>query len=144
MKTRKGIDGVRPCKLGYTYKYKLKGEFMGFLKHLAKNMYRYGHYDTYHHEKHNHDRRYPDSNETGYPRSTGIFLYFKNLVRRNKKLVYLFFALAGLTILLLVVLAAALIPLTVYGIGYLYDHGIKGIVDILLSLLKTVWEGAGK
>jgi hypothetical protein len=113
---------------------------MGFLKHLTKNMYRYGHYDTCH----NYDRRYPDSYETGYPRSTGIFLYFKNLIRRNKKLVYLFFSLAGLIILLLVVLAAALIPLTVYGIGYLYDHGIKGIVDILLSLLKTVWEGAGK
>ena len=76
--------------------------------------------------------------------SSGIFLNINHFVRRNKKIVYFLLAVVGLILLLLIGLIIALIPMMLSGIDYLYTHGIKGIVDILLGLLKMLWEGSGK
>ena len=118
---------------------------MGFLKHFIKGMYRDAYHHKYrHYENHDYDQRHRGSYGTGYPSSSGIFLSIKNFIGRNKKIVYILFAVVGLILLLLIVLIVALLPMILSGINYLYNYGIKGVVDILLGLFKMLWEGSGK
>jgi hypothetical protein len=44
----------------------------------------------------------------------------------------------------MIALMVALLPMILSGINYLYNYGIKGVVDILLGLFKMLWEGSGK
>jgi lipopolysaccharide/colanic/teichoic acid biosynthesis glycosyltransferase len=116
---------------------------MGFLKHLIKGMYRDAYYRR-HHQNHDYDQHHRGSYGTGYPSSSGIFLSIKNFIGRNKKIVYILFAVVGLILLLMIVLLVALLPMILSGINYLYNYGLKGVVDILLGLSKMLWEGSGK
>jgi hypothetical protein len=117
----------------------------GFLKTFIKDMYRDAYHHKYrHYENHDYDQRHRGSYGIGHPSSSGIFLSIKNFIRRNKKIVYILFAVVGLILLLLIVLIIALLPMILSGINYLYNYGLKGVVDILLGLFTMLWEGSGK
>jgi hypothetical protein len=118
---------------------------MGFLKHLIKDLSKEANYRKHHHyENHDYNQHYPGSDGIGYPSSSGIFLSIKNLIRRNRKIVYFFLGVVGLFLLLIIGLIVALLPMILAGLSFLYDNGIKGVIDILLGLFKMLWEGSGK
>ena len=68
------------------------------------------------------------------------FWAFKNFIRRNKKIVYILFAVVRVDHA-----AADCVDSRVNtddivsGINYLYDYGIKGVVDILLGLAQNCY-----
>jgi hypothetical protein len=41
-------------------------------------------------------------------------------------------------------LVIKLVPWVLSLFGYVEQGGIKGIVDVVLRLMRTIWEGSGK
>lgn len=119
---------------------------MGFLKHLVKDLCREAYYRRHHYYEENqgYDQRYHRASGAGYPGPSGILPYIKNLISRNKKIFYFLFAVFGFFLLLFIAIIVSLLPMILSVLNYLYNNGIKGIVDVLLRLLNMLWEGFGK
>jgi hypothetical protein len=108
---------------------------MGFLKHLIKSVY-------YKHQYHNkYDYGSQDYPGRGNFKGTSPILH--HFLRKGKKLVYIFIAVIGLVLLLLIVLLIALSPMILNGIDWVYHNGISGIIKLLQTILDKLWKGAG-
>ena len=102
---------------------------MGFLKHFLMGAY----------HKHQHYNKYDYGLQGGFTGTSPIH----NFLRKGKKLLYVFIAVAGLVLLLLIVLLVALSPMILSAIDWVHHNGISGIVKLLQAILDTLWKGAG-
>jgi hypothetical protein len=117
---------------------------MSLLRHLLgevyNNCYRSSHgYGDRGHKHQDHRHGY------SHPKTIGVILPFVGrLLNKRRKLLWVLAGLAVFTLLVMAAFAVALAPLFSQLIDYLYHNGLKGVVDILSSLIDRIWEGAGK
>ncbi len=102
---------------------------MGFLKHFITGAY----------HKHRQYNQHDYGLQGGFTGMSPIH----HFLRKGKKLLYIFIAVAGLLLLLLIVLLVALSPLILSSIDWVYHNGISGIVKLMLAILDKLWKGAG-
>lgn len=111
------------------------GGFRGFLKHLMKSVY-------YKHQYHNR-YGYGPQDYLGHGSFVGTSPVLHHFLNKSKKLLFIFIAVMGLVLLLVIVLLIALSPLILSGIDWVYHNGISGIFKLLQTTLDKLWKGAG-
>ena len=63
---------------------------------------------------------------------------------RNKTLLTVLIIASVVVAILGILLVIKLVPWILSLFGYVEQGGIKGIVDVVLRLMRTIWEGSGK
>lgn len=108
---------------------------MDFLKHMIERTY-------YNYRRYNkHD--YGFHGYRGRGSFMGIFPEIQYLLSKSKKLLYVLIAVIGLALLLLITLLIVIFPMILSGIDWVYQNGINGIVNLLLTTVDKIWKGAG-
>jgi hypothetical protein len=68
----------------------------------------------------------------------------KRVMKGGGKLLWILAGLVAFTLIVLVALVVALIPLLSYAFDFVSNNGLKGVTDLIMGLAQKLWTGAGK
>ena len=101
-----------------------------------------------------HDRDYDhhyDNNHSGYGRSyhhgnTGqaFLMHLAETIIKNKTLLIALIIASVVIVTLGILMLVKLMPWLLSLFGYVEQSGVKGVVDMLLRIMRSIWEGSGK
>ena len=112
---------------------------MGFLEHMIRpkhHEHEHTHYDSYH-------AGYRGSYHRGHI-GPAFMMDLAQSIIRNKTLLIVLIIASVVVAILGILLVIKLVPWVLSLFGYVEQGGIKGIVDVVLRLMRTIWEGSGK
>jgi hypothetical protein len=72
-----------------------------------------------------------------------VIVILRRVMKGGGKLLWILVGLAVFTILVLVALVVALIPLLSYAFDFVSNNGLKGVVDLIMGLAQKLWTGVG-
>jgi hypothetical protein len=101
-----------------------------------------------HHEReHNHYDSYHAGHRGSYHQGhigPSFLMGLAESIIRNKTLLIVLIIASVVVAILGIWLVIKLVPWVLSLFGYVEQGGIKGIVDVVLRLMRTIWEGSGK
>ena len=112
---------------------------MGNLEHMIRpkhHEHEHTHYDSYHAD-------YRGTYHRGHFGPAFMTDLAQSIIR-NKTLLTVLIIASVVVAILGILLVIKLVPWILSLFGYVEQGGIKGIVDVVLRLMRTIWEGSGK
>ncbi len=112
---------------------------MGFLEHMIR--------PKYHDHEHSHYDSYRAGHRGSYHRghfSPEFLMGLAESVTRNKILLIVLILGIVVVAILGILMLIKLVPWILSLLGYVEQSGIKGIVDVVLRIMRSIWEGSGK
>ena len=112
---------------------------MGLLEHLIR--------PKYHEHEHAHYDNYRDGQRGSYHRGhfgPEVLMALTESIIRNKALLIALIIAIVVVAILAILVVIKLVPWVFSLLGYAEQSGIKGIVDIVLRIMRSIWESSGK
>jgi len=112
---------------------------MGFLEQMIR--------PKHHEHEHTHYDSYHAGHRGSYHRGhigPAFLMGLAESIIRNKTLLIVLIIASVVVAILGILLVIKLVPWILSLFGYVEQGGIKGIVDMVFRLMRTIWEGSGK